>query len=92
MLGRATGNQAVVDISTELSWSCMTCICTPQAQGYKKLLDQASPLPVAARGVHHTTLLSLRLCRPCPAEGDLESLVAARAVEDMTRRVCMTEP
>ena len=58
MLGRATGDLAVVDISTELSWSCMTCICTPQTQGYKKLLDHASPLPVAApwRPSHDTTV------------------------------------
>ena len=58
MLGRATGDLAVVDISTELSWSCMTCICTPQTQGYKKLLDQASLLPIAApwRPSHDTTV------------------------------------
>jgi len=36
----------------------MTCICTPQRPRYKKLLDQASPLPVAApwRASHDTTL------------------------------------
>lgn len=66
----------------------MTCICTPQMRGYKKALDQASPLPVAAlwRASHDTTVTTL--CRPCPAKGDFESLVAARAVEDMIQDEC----
>ena len=69
MPGRATGDQAVIDVWTELSWSCMTCICTPQTRGYKKLLDQASLLPVAAlwRPSHDTTLAMYCTCQRLPA-------------------------
>lgn len=62
----------MVDISKELSWSCMTCICTPQTRGYKKLLDQVSPLPVAAlwRPSHDTYSHYVRTMQPPAVRGE----------------------